>query len=121
MEKTIRFNFVSHYYENIHQFISRVIEFIKDYRELSYPKESEFYILNSKIDEFQNGIITLGEIIPSFIEHEIIKTTFGDFNDNNEIVSFIEKSILDTYKKNEGFSKKSIVIEINHLIPVNDD
>jgi len=91
MKKVFKFSFVSHYYENHYQFLSRMVEFVKDYY--------DGLILNSELNDPPNitgdtesndeYVIEFGEIVPSILKPITLVFCMNDFPSPNELIDIM--------------------------------
>ena len=114
MKYQIKYVFVLTYYNNIYQYLNRIIEFIDSYYDMVLAHKLEFR--KEKFQEEGMSTITFGEIIPHFLNHLEIKNfemTAG--MDKKELVASIENYVLsfrDTKKDERG---NSIIISLTHI------
>ena len=76
MEKTITYQFCTNNSDNIYAFLDRIKGFLDDYYAV-YLKGEGFSFDIDKFDQQMNPNMILGDIIPSFVKHEIQAFYFG--------------------------------------------
>lgn len=114
MEYQIKYVFVQTYYNNLYQYLNRIIEFVESYYEMVLMYDFDF-----KEDQFQQlgtNIITFGEIIPYFLNHiEIKNFVMSSGTDKSEILTAIENYVLSFKDKDIDDRDKSIIISLTHI------
>ena len=115
MKHKLNFTFVLHYYDNMWDYINRIIKFIENYWELIMDN---CYIVNSKkFDEMGTDVVEFGEIIPTFLKYDEIKTiNFSDFELKEDLMKEIENYILQYKEDKDVFWDKTIVIRLTHSL-----
>jgi hypothetical protein len=91
MKKKINYRFVSLYYRDNHQFISEVIQFVKDFKDIL--QEESFYSIGNKYISNETNELTLVHITPQFVKHTKLEYTLNDERTTNELITQIEKDI----------------------------
>lgn len=107
MKKVLIFSFVSHYYNNFHEFIGRLIEFVKKYYEeifSNYPKKRSVFLNNKIQDILDVEQVFHGEVVPQYYHTQILVYTMNDFSDESELIEKMTKDItltLENLKETE--------------------
>jgi hypothetical protein len=115
MEYQLKFRFVSYYYDDKYQFTSRIINFVKDYYEIIFDEGHK--LTKDKMILLDKNEIIFGEIIPYFLNQNIIKNfSLDKNNDMEELLDEIEAYILSFRKDGFNQDRKSIVISLNHSL-----
>ena len=91
MKKKINYRFVSLYYRDNHQFISEVIQFVKDFKNLL--QEESFYTIGNKYLCNETNELTLVHITPPFVKHNELEFSLNDERTTSELVTQIEKDV----------------------------
>jgi hypothetical protein len=97
MKKVLKFSFVSHYYNNHYEFISRLIEFIKDYyrgifKDTSIDSNS---ISLGKIQKKRiEGEVFFGEVVPVIFEPHTLIYKMNDYKDEDELLDLVVQEII---------------------------
>jgi hypothetical protein len=94
MKKVLKFSFVSHYYNNHYEFISRLIEFIKDYyrgifKETQIEIETQIHPLESIPKKRMEGEVFFGEVVPVIFEPHTLTYNMNDHEDENVLMDLV--------------------------------
>ena len=116
MRKIFKFSFVSHYYDNHHQFRSRLVEFMKDYySDLVFnPKYTSSPKYNEEFKEDQE-VLNFGEIVPEILNPITLVFCINDFPSERELIDLICE---ETSKRREDLDlmKECINVIIYHHV-----
>jgi hypothetical protein len=108
MKKKINYRFVSIYYRDNHQFISEVIHFVKDFKDI-FDGES-FYSIGNKYLIKETNELTLVHIIPPFVKHNHLEYSLNDEITTTELVTQIENDIQSILTNAYSILDEAIVI-----------
>jgi hypothetical protein len=95
--KVLKFSFVSHYYNNHYEFISRLIEFVKDYYRSIFnenPMDSKSILLGDTPKKRIEGEVFFGEVVPVIFEPHTLTYTMNDHKDENDLLDVVVKDIM---------------------------
>lgn len=115
MKKVLIFSFVSHYYNNFHEFIGRLIEFVKDYYEgiiCNIPEKRSVFLVNKIQDTLDVEEVFFGEVVPKFYQTQILEFSMNDFTHESEL---IEKIIKEITLKLENLKEMEECINVKFL------
>ena len=115
MKKVLKFSFVSHYYNNFHEFIGRLIEFVKDYYDgiFSYiPEKRSVDIINKIQDTLDVEEVYFGEVVPKYYQTQTLEYNMNDFTDGSEL---IEKMIREINLTLENLNEMEECINVKFL------
>jgi len=90
--KVLKFSFVSHYYNNYYEFISRLIEFVKDYYRSIFnenPTDSKSLLLVNTPKKRIEGEVFFGEVVPDIFEPHTLTYTMNDHKDENDLLDLV--------------------------------
>lgn len=108
MKKKINYRFVSMYYRDNHQFISEVIQFVKDFKDI-FEGES-FYSIRNKYLVRETNELTLVHITPPFVKHNHLQYSLNDERTTSELVTQIENDIQSILTNAYSILDEAIVI-----------
>jgi hypothetical protein len=108
MKKKINYRFVSLYYRDNNQFISEVIHFVKDFKDI-FDGES-FYSIGNKYLIKETNELTLVHIIPPFVKHNHLQYSLNDERTTSELVTQIENDIQSILTNAYSILDEAIVI-----------
>lgn len=118
MKKVLIFSFVSHYYNNFHEFIGRIIEFVKDYYEgiiYNLPEKRSNFLITKIQDTLDVEEVFFGEVVPKFYQTQILEFSMNDFTLESELLEEMIKEIslkLDNLKE----TKECINVKFLHYV-----
>ena len=108
MKKKINYRFVSLYYRDNNQFISEVIQFVKEFKDI-LEGESFYYIGNKYLCNGTNEL-TLVHITPPFVKNNQLEYSLNDEKTTGELVTQIENDIQSILSKAHSILDEAIVI-----------
>jgi hypothetical protein len=97
MSKYIHFHYVSVYYKDIHQFISEVFEFVRDFYFIVENKEN-FYD-QKKFDKLNTEEIHLHHTTPIFLTPLPLSYLINSYDTEEELMERIEKDVMELHSK----------------------
>ena len=94
MKKVLKFSFVSHYYNNHYEFVSRLIEFIKNYYRGVF-KDTFFESNSISLEKIPKKIIEdevfFGEVVPVIFEPHILTYNVNDHKNEYDLLDLVIK------------------------------
>lgn len=113
MEPQLKYQFVSHYYDDIYGFTSRILNFVRNYYNMIFDEGIVFG--RQKLDEMGKSEVIFGEMIPYFFNHNEIKNfNLSGEKPMDELISEIEDYILSLREQISKGSRDTIIISLNH-------
>lgn len=115
MEYQIKYQFILHYYDDLYQYLSRIMSFLKNYYQIVFD---EGYVLTKhKLDEIGKTEVIFGEIIPYFFDHNEVKN-FIITNEKpmDELLDEIQNYILSFRGDFFNGDRNTIIISLNHQL-----
>ena len=101
----INYHYVSLYSRDNHQFISEVIQFVKDFKDI-LQGESFYYIGN----KYLTNELTLVHITPPFVKHNQLEYSLNDERTTGELVTQMENDIQSILTNTYSILDEAIVI-----------
>jgi hypothetical protein len=91
MKKVFKFSFVSHYYDNHYQFLSRMVEFVKDYYDglILSPELNDLPNITDELVSDDESVIEFGEIVPRILTPITLVFCMNDFPSPNELIDIM--------------------------------
>jgi hypothetical protein len=108
MKKKINYRFVSLYYRDNHQFISEVIQFVKDFKDML--QGVSFYSIGNRYLSNETNELTLVHITPPFVKHNELEYPLNDERTTSELVTQIENDIQSILTNAYSILDEAIVI-----------
>ena len=111
MKKKINYHFVSLNYRDIYQFISEVIQFVKEFKQLySY---NCFYSKDKRFKEMEKDELNLINVIPDFIKTVQLDYSLNDCIESDELILILEKDIKSYLETSPNFIEETLVISFS--------
>ena len=113
MNNRISFTFVLHYYNDIYEFLSRIVRFIEEYYvtilQNNFKSIDVFYDLEDGVNEF-------GEILPYFLNSIKSEFILSDFKKKDDLIQKIERFIIRNREKIESSDFNTLEVVIIHKL-----